>query len=103
VRAGGRNIASAVEPVINAPSSECRVIIEAGNLSKSAPLRAVCEKSKVAATLPCYADNERALAQLVDEEMRAANLTIAADPRAALLDLIGGDRLASRNHVRKHA
>jgi DNA polymerase-3 subunit delta len=103
VRAGGRNIASAVEPVINAPSSECRVIIEAGNLSKSAPLRALCEKSKVAAALPCYADNERALAQLIDEEMRAANLTIAADARAALLDLIGGDRLASRNEIRKLA
>jgi DNA polymerase-3 subunit delta len=101
VKAGGRNIASAVESVINAPSNECRVIIEAGNLSKSAPLRALCEKSKVAAALPCYADGERALAQLIDEEMRAAGLSIAADARAALLDLIGGDRLASRNEIRK--
>ena len=68
---------------------DCRVIIEAGDLSKSAPLRALCEKSKVAAALPCYADNERALAQLIDEEMRAADLTIASDARAALLDLMG--------------
>jgi len=101
VKVGGRNIASAVEAVINAPSNECRVIIEAGNLSKSAPLRTLCEKAKVAAALPCYADNERALAQLIDEEMRASRLTIAADARAALLELIGGDRLASRNEVRK--
>jgi hypothetical protein len=101
VKAGGRNIAPAVETVINAPSSDCRVIIEAGNLSKSAPLRALCEKSKVAAALPCYADNERALAQLIDEEMRAAGLSIAPDARAALVDLIGGDRLASRNEIRK--
>src|SRR5476651_1287148 len=36
VRAGARNIVAAVEPVINAPSSECRVIIEAGDLRKNA-------------------------------------------------------------------
>jgi len=103
VKAAARNIAPAVEAVVAAPSSECRVIIEAGDLRKNAPLRALCEKSKVAAALPCYPDNERALAQLIDEEMRAAGLTIAADARAALLGLLGGDRLASRNEIRKLA
>src|SRR5215467_1003779 len=101
VKAGVRNIAAAVETVIAAPSSECRVIIEAGNLSKSAPLRSLCEKAKVAAALPCYADNERALGQLVDEEMREADLVISPDARAALLALLGSDRLASRNEIRK--
>jgi DNA polymerase III subunit delta len=101
VKTGARNIASAVETVIAAPSSECRVIIEAGNLSKSAPLRALCEKAKAAAALPCYVDNERALAQLIDDEMRTANLAIAPDARATLLALLGGDRLASRSEIRK--
>ncbi len=101
VRAGARNIASAVETVIASPSSECRVIIEAGDLRKNAPLRAVCEKAKIAAALPCYADNERALAQLIDEEFRAENLSIAPDARTALLGLLGGDRLASRSEIRK--
>jgi DNA polymerase-3 subunit delta len=103
VKAGARNIAAAVETVIASPSRECRVIIEAGNLSRSAPLRSLCEKAKVAAALPCYADNERALTQLIDEEMRAANLAIVPEARAALLALLGGDRLASRNEVRKLA
>jgi DNA polymerase-3 subunit delta len=103
VRAGARNIAAAVETVIAAPSHECRVIIEAGNLSKSAPLRVLCEKAKVAAALPGYADNERALAQLIDEELRAANLAIAPDARDALVALLGADRLASRNEIRKLA
>jgi DNA polymerase-3 subunit delta len=35
--------------------------------------------------------------------MRAANLTIAPDARATLLALLGGDRLASRNEIRKLA
>ena len=101
VRAGTRNIASAVETVIGSPSSECRVIIEAGNLSKSAPLRSLCEKAKVAAALPCYADNEHALSQLIDEEMRHTHLVISTDARATLLALLGSDRLASRNEIRK--
>ncbi len=103
VKAGSRNIAAAVESVVAAPSNECRIIIEAGDLKKNAALRTLCEKAKVAAALPCYADNERGLARLIDEEMRDANLTIAPDARAALLSLIGGDRLASRNEIQKLA
>jgi DNA polymerase-3 subunit delta len=53
--------------------------------------------------LPCYADGERDLGRLIDEEMRTANLAIAPDARAALLALVGGDRLASRNEIRKLA
>jgi len=101
VKAGSRNIAAALEPVLASPSNDCRVIIEAGNLSKSAPLRALCEKAKVAAALPCYADGERDLARLIDDELRGANLTIAPDARVTLLSLLGGDRLASRNEIRK--
>jgi len=103
VRAGARNISAAVETVIAAPSNECRIIIEAGNLGKSAPLRTLCEKAKVAAALPCYADSEAALTRLIDEEMRSSNLIIAPDARAALLSLLGGDRRASRNEIRKLA
>jgi DNA polymerase-3 subunit delta len=35
--------------------------------------------------------------------MRAANLEIAPEARATLLSLLGGDRLASRNEIRKLA
>jgi DNA polymerase-3 subunit delta len=103
IKAGSRNIAPAVELVIAAPPQDCRIIIEAGNLGKSAPLRSLCEKAKTAAALPCYADNARALAQLVDEEVRAAGLTIEGDARVALIGLLGSDRLSSRNEVRKLA
>jgi len=101
VKAGSRNIGPAVEAVVNAPSPECRVIIEAGNLTKSSLLRGLCEKAKVAAALPCYPDNERALASLIDEEMRANNLTIGPDARGELIALLGADRQASRNEIRK--
>ena len=103
VRAGSRNIAGAVDMVIAAPSRECRIIIEAGDLKKSSPLRAACEKAKVAAAMPCYADNAAAVARLVDDELREAGLGIAPDARALLASLLGGDRMASRNEVRKLA
>jgi DNA polymerase-3 subunit delta len=101
VRAGSRNIASAVEAVVAQPSDECRVIIEAGDLKKSSPLRILCEKASAAAALPCYVDNDAALGRLIDEEMRNSDLAIAPEARTALLGLLGGDRLASRNEIRK--
>jgi len=102
-KAGGRNIAPAVEAVLALPSSECRVVIEAGDLRRNAPLRVVCERAKNAAALPCYADTERDLARLIDSEMREAELTLKHDARAMLIPLLGGDRVASRNELRKLA
>jgi DNA polymerase-3 subunit delta len=101
VKAGGKNFSSAVETLVASPPTDCRIVIEAGDLRRTAPLRAICEKAKSAAVLPCYIDNERDLIRLVDDEMREARLTIAPDARAALVSLIGGDRQASRSEIRK--
>jgi DNA polymerase-3 subunit delta len=103
VRAGSRNIAPAVEMAAALPSADCRIIVEAGDLKKTSPLRALCEKAKTAAALPCYVDNDAAIGQLIDGELLAANLSIAPDARGALIALLGGDRLASRNEIRKLA
>jgi DNA polymerase III subunit delta len=103
IKSGSRNFAAAVEAVVASPPVDCRIVIEAGDLKRNAPLRAICEKARSAAVLPCYADNERDLARLIDDEMRDAKLTIAPDARAALVSLIGGDRQASRSEIRKLA
>src|SRR5580700_9605007 len=101
LKAGSRNIAPAVEALLGAGIAECRVVIEAGDLRRNAPLRSLCERAKNAAALPCYADNEKDRMRLVDDEMRAAGLTLAPDARALLIPLLGGDRAASRNEIRK--
>ena len=107
VKAGSRNIAPAVEALLGdalfGASPTCRVVIEAGDLRRNAPLRVVCERAKNAAALPCYADTERDRARLIDEEMRASGLSLAADARAALIPLLGGDRAASRSEIQKLA
>ena len=101
VRAGSRNIVPAVEALLTAPLRDCRVVIEAGDLKRGAALRNVCERAKNAVAIPCYADAARDLARLIDEELRAANLTISPDAREALSPLLGGDRRASRAELRK--
>ena len=103
VKAGSRNFAAAVEAVVASPPTDCRIVIEAGDWRRTAPVRSICEKAKCAAVLPCYVDTERDLVRLVDDEMRDAKLTIAPDARAALVSLIGGDRQASRSEIRKLA
>src|SRR3989475_876243 len=103
VKAGARNFAPAVEALIAAPAPDCRVVIEAGDLKRNAPLRVICERAGNAVALPCYADSERDLVRLIDDEMRDAGLAISPQARAALVPLLGGDRLASRHEIRKLA
>src|SRR5256712_2280464 len=103
VKAGARNFAPAVEALVAAPAPDCRVVIEAGDLKRNAPLRAICERAGNAVALPCYADSARDLVRLIDDEMRDAGLAISPEARAALVPLLGGDRLASRHEIRKVA
>ncbi len=102
VKAGARNIQAAVERVVAAPPGrDCRVIIESGDLKKSAPLRTLCERSPAVAALPCYPDTARDLARLIDDETRRAGMTITPGARELLASLIGGDRRASRSEIEK--
>ena len=103
VKAGGRSIVPSVEAVLASPPKDCRVVIEAGDLKKTAPLRTLCERSKSAVAVPCYVDGEQQISRLIDEEMQAAALSISPDARAALMPLLGGDRQGSRNEIRKLA
>lgn len=100
---GRNNIVPAVEAVLGLPNAECRVIIEAGDLRRNAPLRALCERAKNAVALPCYEDDVKARERLIDAEMREAGLTLAPDARDLLVPLLGGDRAASRSEIRKLA
>jgi DNA polymerase-3 subunit delta len=103
VKSGSRNFVPAVEALVAAAPPECRVVIEAGDLKRNAPLRVLCERAPNAVALPCYADGDRDILRLIDDEMREAGLAITPDARAALVPLLGGDRLASRSEVRKLA
>ncbi|HXY90691.1 MAG TPA: DNA polymerase III subunit delta [Xanthobacteraceae bacterium] len=102
IRAGGRNFAPALEALLADPPTAL-VVIEAGELRPTSPLRALCEKSPAAAVIPCYADGERDLVRLVERRLKESGLTIESEARDELMGLLGADRLASRAELDKLA
>lgn len=98
---GNRSIAPALEPLIERPPEDTWVIVEAGDLRKTAPVRKLFETAGNAAAVGCYPDNEGTLRRLVDDEVKAAGLAISPDARDLLVELIGADRTASRAEIQK--
>ncbi|MGV3549779.1 DNA polymerase III subunit delta [Rhizobium sp.] len=96
-----KNLAEALSGLAENPPSNAWIIIEAGDLKKGANLRKAAEQAPAAMAIPCYADDTKSLNLLIDEELSSAGLRITADARMALQDCLGGDRIASRNEIRK--
>jgi len=90
-----------VEPLLAAPSQDALVIIEAGDLQRSNPLRTACEKARAALAVPCYGDAARDLGTIIDEMVRAAGKSIDRNAREHLAGLLGGDRQTSRREIEK--
>lgn len=101
IEAQGKAFLSAVEPLLALPPRDCTIVIKAGALKKDAPLRTLCERAKSAAAIPCFPDNERDIAQLIDAEVRAAKLAIALDAKEFLVTQLGQDRLSTRSELEK--
>lgn len=101
IKATSRNIAPGVDIVLKGPLQETVIVIEGGDLARSAPLRTLCEKSQNALALPCYADTGRDLGAVVDDALKSGGFTISRDARTALIASLGGDRLATRGELTK--
>jgi DNA polymerase-3 subunit delta len=99
--AGNRPIDRSVAAILADPPKDSWIVLTAGELRKTAPLRKLCESHKGAWAIPAYADTDRDLDRVIDEETSAASLSIAADARIALRALLGSDRMISRSEVRK--
>ena len=98
-----KGISDALAILADMPAGPSTLIIEAGDLKKGAALRKTAETTSRAVAIACYADDGRALQALIDQELAAEGLRISPAARERLAETIGGDRLASRNEVRKLA
>ena len=98
-----KGLSDGLDILAGMPAGPSTLIIEAGDLKKGAALRKAAESISAAVAIPCYADDGRALQALIDQELSAENLRISPAARERLAETIGGDRLASRNEVRKLA
>ncbi|AZO79868.1 MULTISPECIES: DNA polymerase III subunit delta [unclassified Bosea (in: a-proteobacteria)] len=96
-----RPLVAAIEPLLATPSQDAIVVIEAGDLQKSNPLRTACERAKSALAVPCYGDAARDLGTIVDEMVRASGKSIDRSTRDLLTSLLGGDRQTSRKEIDK--
>lgn len=103
LRAGSRNIAPVVQPVLASPPQDAVIVVEAGDLQGKNPLRVAVEAARSGMALPCFADEIRDLANMLDVALRDAKLGIAADAREALLEQLSGDRLLNRRELEKLA
>lgn len=101
IRAGSKSLAPAVESALDAEAGDTLVIIEAGDLAKSAPLRSLCEKARNALAVPCYQDDARDLGQVIDGSFRTAGISVSRETRQWLVDSLGGDRLSTRAEIEK--
>ncbi|CAI9414614.1 hypothetical protein ANOBCDAF_03252 [Pleomorphomonas sp. T1.2MG-36] len=99
---GGRaDLAGRFRALFKEPPIDTAIVVEAGDLKKSSPLRVLFEQESRAYAIPCFADDERSIGALVDEEVRTAGLSIASEARALLVSLLGGDRLMTRGEIQK--
>ena len=101
VSATSKPLLAAVEPLLATPSQDALVIVEAGDLQRSNPLRTACEKARTALAVPCYGDAARDLGSIIDEMVRAAGKSIDRNSREHLAGLLGGDRQTSRREIEK--
>ncbi len=99
--AGEKSLPDALKLATGLPGHDSILIVEAGDLKKTSSLRKIAEAERKIAAVPCYQDDSRSLNALIDQTLARENLTITPDARRLLSDVIGGDRIASRNEIQK--
>lgn len=98
-----RDLAKAIKPVLDTPPVDSIIIVEAGDLKRNSGLVGVLEKSKNALCIRCFQDADRALDQLIDEEIVQNGLRIGHEARSVLKALLGDNRMLSRGELSKLA
>jgi DNA polymerase-3 subunit delta len=101
VRGAGNASAKDFERFLSAPPGDALIVVEAGDLAKSASLRRVFEEAENAAAVPCYPDNEVALETLVRAQLKAHGLSIGAGALAFAVSRLGSDRGVTRSELEK--
>ncbi|MCF6343866.1 MAG: DNA polymerase III subunit delta [Devosiaceae bacterium] len=99
-----RNASKKLTPIIKQlllDNIEAIIILEADNLKPSDSLRLLLEKNKNCRTLPCYADDERTISDIIRRNFANENITIDPDAITLLRDILGNDREILRREMEK--
>ncbi|MGO8737954.1 hypothetical protein [Rhodoblastus sp.] len=101
VSVGNRNLIPAFELVAKSTPFEARIVVEAGPLKRTAPLRKWFESQSLAAAIECYADQPQDLRRLIDQQISSCGASIESEAAQMLLGMLGEDRLLSRLEIEK--
>ncbi len=83
------------------PSGDSFLIVEAGDLRGTSPLRKVFEGAEIAAAIPCYEADTRDLVRLAAEAFKEHKISASSDAIALLANLIASDRGVARQEIEK--
>jgi DNA polymerase-3 subunit delta len=103
VRGAGNGLAELFERFLDDHVGDALVVVEAGDLAKSAALRKVFEGDDVAAAIACYPDSARDLPDVVRGDLKAQGLAIADDALDYAVSHLGSDRGVTRRELEKLA
>ena len=104
VRDAGDSIAALFAEFLGiAPKDGAFILVEGGDLSKKSSLRAAFDGSSRAASIACYADDERSVRAFIAELLRQHKLTAEAAALDLLCERLGQDRDQTRGEIAKLA
>ncbi len=90
-----------ISEIIQEPSGDGLIIAEAGPLRRDSAMVKMFEASKTGAAIPCYADEGRSLAALLDQTLKQENISLTPDARSYVINRLGADRAATRSEIEK--
>jgi len=90
-----------ISETIQEPSGDGLIIAEAGPLRRDSAIVKMFEASKTGAAIPCYADEGRSLAALLDQSLKQENISLTPDARSYVINRLGADRAATRSEIEK--
>lgn len=103
VRGAGNSLAKLFEEFLDAPAGDALIVVEGGDLSKSAAIRRVFEAADNAASIACYGDTARDLPDVVRNALKAEGLAITPDALDYAAARLGSDRGVTRRELEKLA
>ncbi len=98
---GRHNVIGALQPLFDRPPDAAWLVVEAGELGPSSPLRKAFEGSKSAAALPAYQLEGGGLSTFLHDAAADAGVTLEPQAFELLVESLGGDRLAIRGELEK--
>jgi DNA polymerase III subunit delta len=103
VRTGANALAKLFESFLEDSVGDALVVVEGGDLAKSAALRKIFEDADNAAAIACYGDTAQSLPGVVREALKAEGLTISAEALDDAVSRLGSDRGVTRRELEKLA